>query len=170
MNLSRWKKRNSDGFLWSIQEQEDEIGRRILTWSKEIKGPRYSLSVRYKGVFPLADFPSLSFPPPSTIDTVISVLQFFLLSIFSSSSPHRLLLSSLTVDLPPLRRSPSRRFSNSSPSISLTPPLSSTLSISTGSVSKLPRASGLAIHQCKDVFLIPYDVQMDLGKQKTLVR
>lgn len=37
--LSRWKKRNSDGFLWSIQEQEDEIGRRILTWSKEIKGP-----------------------------------------------------------------------------------------------------------------------------------
>lgn len=39
------EERNSDGFLWSIQEQEDSIGRRILTWSKEIKGPlpRYHL-------------------------------------------------------------------------------------------------------------------------------
>lgn len=37
--------RNSDGFLWSIQEQEDLIGRRILAWSKEIKGrlPRFHL-------------------------------------------------------------------------------------------------------------------------------
>jgi|EndMetStandDraft_9_1072997.scaffolds.fasta_scaffold00864_3 hypothetical protein len=33
------EERNSDGFLWSIQEQEDSIGRRILTWKKEIKDP-----------------------------------------------------------------------------------------------------------------------------------
>jgi hypothetical protein len=29
---------NSDGFLWSIQEQEDSIRRRILWWFKKIKG------------------------------------------------------------------------------------------------------------------------------------
>jgi len=33
------EERNSDGFLWSIQELNDSIGRRILTWSKERKGP-----------------------------------------------------------------------------------------------------------------------------------
>jgi hypothetical protein len=33
------EERNSDGFLWSIQEQADSIGRRIFARSKEIKGP-----------------------------------------------------------------------------------------------------------------------------------
>lgn len=39
------EERNSEKFLWSIQEQEDSIGRRILTWKKEIKGslPRFHL-------------------------------------------------------------------------------------------------------------------------------
>ncbi|KAF8398242.1 hypothetical protein HHK36_017168 [Tetracentron sinense] len=34
------EEKNNDRFLWSIQEQEDSIGQRILAWSKEIIGTK----------------------------------------------------------------------------------------------------------------------------------